>query len=235
MKESNTQKVVMISGANRGIGAAIATRLAAEGWQLSLGMRDPDKAAGRFSDDCLIQRFDALRAGDEVAWVEATRERFGRIDAVVNNAGVMIPKTVLEISDDEMDEMLTVNLKSPLRLVRAAYPDLARSGSGRVVTVVSLSGKRVKTAMSGSYSVSKFAALGLVHALRHAGWDDGVRSTALCPGFVATDMAFGLTDMDPAIMTQPKELARLVSVVLDMPNNASIAELPVNTGPEGNL
>jgi len=232
--ESNSSKVVMVSGANRGIGAAVAARLEAEGWQLSLGIRDPAKAAGRFSSAALIQRFDALR-GEEAAWVDATLERFGRIDAVVNSAGVMIPKSVLEIPEDEMEAMLTVNVKSPWRLVRAAYPALARSGRGRVVTLVSLAGKRVKSAATGSYSVSKFAALGLAHALRRAGWEDGVRSTAICPGFVATDMAFALTDVDPAAMTRPEEIAQLVFQVLELPNNASVAEIAINWEADNNF
>lgn len=235
MTASESFKVAMVSGANRGIGAAIATRLESEGWRLSLGMRDPSQAEGRFGPDTMVQRFDALRGSDEAPWVDATLARFGRIDAVVNNAGVMYPKTVLEVSGDEMDAMFMVNVKSPLRLVRAAYAALAKSGEGRVVTVVSLSGKRVKSAMSGSYSISKFAALGLVHAIRHAGWNDGIRSTAICPSFVATDMAIGITDIDPAIMTQPEEIARLVSVVLDLPNTASVSEIPINFAPEGNL
>jgi len=234
MTASETARVVMVSGANRGIGAAIAARLGAEGWQLSLGMRDPGSAAGRFSDEALLQPFDAMKGDDEAAWVAATMARFGRIDAVVNNAGIMVPKSVLEVSEDEMDAMFTVNVKSPLRLVQAAYPALKQSGRGRVVTVVSMSGKRVKSAMSGSYSISKFAALGLANAIRHACWGDGIRSTALCPSFVATDMAYGLTDIDPAVMTQPQELARLVSLVLDLPNTASVAEIPVNFEPDGN-
>ena len=97
-----------------------------------------------------------------------------------------------------------------------------------MITVVSLSGKRVKSASAGSYSVSKFAALALAHAIRHAGWDLGIRSTAICPGFVATDMAFRLTDMSPGDMTPPEEVARIVALVLDLPNTASVAEIPIN-------
>ncbi|MGF1610733.1 MAG: SDR family NAD(P)-dependent oxidoreductase [Kiloniellales bacterium] len=235
MTEAQPPKVVMISGANRGIGAAIAERLAAGGWRLSLGVRNPAKLSGRLSDDALVQRFDARRKGDEAAWVAATVERFGRIDAVVNNAGIMIPKSVVEVSDDEIEALLDVNVKSPLRLVRAAYPELARSGRGRVVTLASLSGKRVKTAGSGSYAVSKFAALALAHAIRHAGWDDGVRSIAICPGYVATDMALGLTDGDPAAMTQPADIARIVALVLDLPNTASVPEIAVNCTVDGSF
>jgi len=226
-------RVAMISGANRGIGAAVARHLADAGWKLSRGVRDPGRLT-QAPADALVQRFDA-DAGEEAAWVEATLARFGRIDAVINNAGIIVPKTVLDVGDDEIESLLQINVKSPLRLVRAAYPALAASGRGRVVTLSSLSGKRVKTAAAGSYAVSKFAALALAHAIRHAGWEDGVRSTAICPGFVATDMAQSITELDPTAMTQPEDIARLVALVLDLPNTASVAEIPVNCMADGNF
>jgi NAD(P)-dependent dehydrogenase (short-subunit alcohol dehydrogenase family) len=229
MTSGHDRRIVMISGANRGIGAAIAERLAAEGWQLSLGVRDPAQAAAAgWARDVLVHRFDARELTGETAWVAATAERFGQIDAVINNAGIMIPKSVVEATDPELDAVLDVNVKSPLRLIRAAWPFLKASGRGRVVTIVSLSGKRVKSARSGLYSVSKFAALALAHAIRHAGWDAGIRSTAICPGFVATDMARGLSDVEVATMTQPADVARVVSLLLDLPNTASVSEIPIN-------
>src|SRR5690242_17479530 len=93
-------RVVMISGAARGIGAVIAGRLAAAGWRLSLGARDPGRVSPALrAHDALVHRFDAHDRAAEQAWVDATAERFGRIDAVVNNAGIMIPKTVIEATD----------------------------------------------------------------------------------------------------------------------------------------
>jgi len=219
----------MISGANRGIGAAIAKRLAQEGWQLSIGVRQPDSVPPELrTASTVVCQYDADIAGSEQAWTEATVKRFGRIDALINNAGIMIPKNVIEADDDDMDAVLNVNVKAPLRVARAAWPYLEQSGRGRIVTVVSLSGKRVKSVGSGIYSISKFAALALSHALRQTGWDKGIRSTALCPGFVATDMAASLTEMPAEQMTQPDDLATMVSMLLNLPNSASVAELCVN-------
>ncbi len=222
-------RVAMISGANRGIGAAVAQELAANGWRVSLGVRRPDSLPEALqANAAAVHAYDALAPEAAEAWVDATAARLGRIDAVVNNAGVMIPKSVVEISDTEIDTLLGVNVKGPLRLGRAAWPHLCASGQGRIVTLASLSGKRIKTAATGSYAVSKFAAVALAHAFRLAGYDQGVRSTAICPGFVATDMAQALVSMDPAEMTQPSDLARLVRTVIELPNTASVAELPVN-------
>jgi NAD(P)-dependent dehydrogenase (short-subunit alcohol dehydrogenase family) len=106
---------------------------------------------------------------------------------------------------------------------------LVRSGRGRFILLASLSGKRVKTARAGIYSMSKFAALALAHAVRHPGWDHGIRATAICPGFVATDMAAALSDRRPEEMTQPTDLAAIVAMLLDLPNSASVAEFPVNS------
>lgn len=217
----------MVSGASRGIGAAISRKLQSEGWAVSLGLRTPS--------DCLLSgqnvlacHFDALDASSEAAWVNATITRFGRLDGLVHNAGVHSGKTVLEATDEDFDRIFAVNVKSPMRLTRHAWPHLAAGGSGRIVTIASLSGKRVKSPGAGLYGMSKFAAVGLAHALRQCGKDVGVRSTAICPSFVATDMSSGLDTPDSMRLTQPADIARIVHMVLELPSTANIAEIPVH-------
>lgn len=219
------ERVALVSGAGRGIGRAIAERLAADGWRLSLGMRTPRE--GLAGERIHLQAYDAL-AGGETDWVAAALARFGRVDAVIANAGIMIPKTVIEGTDEELDAMWAVNVKAPRRLAQAAFPALAQSGRGRIVIVASLSGKRVKSPVSGLYAVTKHAAVALTHALRQTGFEQGIRATAICPGFVATDMARGLTTRDEAALTRPGDVARLVAMAIDLPNTASVAELAVN-------
>ena len=122
-------RVVMISGASRGIGAAVARHLAADGWTLSLGVRAPaamGQPPGR--DTTLVHGYDARDRESQKAWVETTVARFGRIDAVVANAGIMIPKSVVEAEDHEIDEIYDVNVMAPMRLVRAAWPWLTATG-----------------------------------------------------------------------------------------------------------
>jgi NADP-dependent 3-hydroxy acid dehydrogenase YdfG len=232
MTESS-KRVAMISGASRGIGAAIAAHLAGVGWDLSLGMRRP--AALASAPEALLRPYDSEVAGAEADWVAATLARFGRIDAIICNAGLMFPRSAITATEPDMAAMFSVNVFAPRRLAQAAWPSLAASGRGRVVVICSLSGKRVASANSGAYAMTKFAALGLTHALRHAGWEAGIRATAICPGFVATDMATAVTDKDPATMTQPEDVARLVQLALDLPNTASVPEIGVNAGIEGNL
>jgi NAD(P)-dependent dehydrogenase (short-subunit alcohol dehydrogenase family) len=228
---STSPRVAMISGASRGIGAAICDRLSTSGWQLSLGMRKP-AATG----DALVHAYDTAAEGSEAAWVAATVARFGRIDAILCNAGVLISKSVVEATDAEMEEMLAVNLRAPQRLARAAWPYLAKAGQGRIVVISSLSGIRVASAGSGAYAVTKHAVTALAHGLRHAGWDLGIRATAICPGYVATDMGkTAANGLDSARMTQPEDVARLVEVAIDLPNTASVPEIAVNWQPEGRL
>jgi NAD(P)-dependent dehydrogenase (short-subunit alcohol dehydrogenase family) len=93
--------------------------------------------------------------------------------------------------------------------------------------IASLSGKRVKNLNAG-YQMSKHAVIALNHAVRRAGWDDGIRATAICPGFVNTDMAASLADLPPEAMTQPEDIALLVANTIEMPNSASVAEILVN-------
>ncbi len=172
--------------------------------------------------------FDASDADTATRWVAATRERFGRIDAVVNNAGVVRSFDIESDDETALDEMWEVNVKGPLRLVRAAFAELRRCGCGRVINIVSLSGKRVKSAGIGGYAMSKHAAAAFNHALRHAGWEHGIRATSICPGFVATDMTAAVTSVSTDEMTQPDAVAHMVASVLVLPNTASVSELPIN-------
>lgn len=219
-------RVVLLTGARRGIGRAIAERLLADGWSLSLGLRA--HAEGLTEGERLhIHRYDALKGGEE-AWVAAALARFGRIDAVIANAGTMVPTSVLEGTDAELEAMWCVNVKAPRRLAQAAFPALAACGQGRIVIVASLSGKRVKSPASSLYAITKHAAVALAHGLRQTGFDKGIRATAVCPGFVATDMARSLSDRGDEAMTAPADVAGLVAMLLDLPNTASVAELAVN-------
>jgi NAD(P)-dependent dehydrogenase (short-subunit alcohol dehydrogenase family) len=224
-------RVIMVSGANRGIGLAVARSLHAKGYRLSLGGRDSAKLAAALGDldkeRVITVAFDARERASCEAWVARTAARFGRIDGLVNNAGISLKVGIEDDDEAAYDAMWEVNVKGPLRLIRLALPYLKRSGSGRIVNVSSLSGKRVKNPNAG-YAMSKFAVIALTHAARRAGWEDGVRATAVCPSFVATDMTAHVTAVPRDEMIQPADLAELVATALALPNNAVVAELLVN-------
>jgi NAD(P)-dependent dehydrogenase (short-subunit alcohol dehydrogenase family) len=227
-------RVVMISGSGRGIGSAIARRLDAAGFLLSLGVRDTAKTPAGHLAHSLVTHYDARERDAAKAWVAATVERYGRIDALINNAGISPMVRIEDEDENALDDLWLVNVKAPLRLVRSALPHLKASGAGRVINVASLSGKRVPNANNG-YAMTKFALVALTHSVRRLGWEHGIRATALCPGFVATDMTAGVTKVDRADMIRPDDLAELVACLLALPNNASIAELLVNMRYEDTL
>lgn len=231
MSDQHMGRVAMISGANRGIGNAVARRLHAEGYQLSLGVRRP----GAFTDRGGLEggaavevfAYEAAEPAHARRWVDETMARFGRIDVLVNNAGIHRNVTLESGGEDELDELLAINVKAPFRLIRAAFPHLKASGTGRVVNVSSMSGKRVRNLAVG-YQMSKAAMVTLAHAVRRAGWESGVRAVAVCPGYVRTDMAGGPTAPPRDQMTDPDELAGLIAAVVGLANTASVAELLVN-------
>lgn len=218
----------MISGAGRGLGRAITDRLLADGYRLSLGVRDPSVMDGLASEQCLVQPYDAQIVPSARRWVGATIARFGRIDGVVANAGIYENWDVEESDEDALDRMLVTNLKGPMRLVGAAWEHLKVSGSGRVVALSSLSGLRVKSSASTGYAITKHALVAFIEGVRHTGWPYGIRATSVCPGFVATDMTSDLTWPSRADLTQPETLAAMVSLVLALPNNAVMPTLAVN-------
>jgi NAD(P)-dependent dehydrogenase (short-subunit alcohol dehydrogenase family) len=205
------------------------------GYALSLGLRRPDSVPAELvGPETLVVAYDATDRLGEQRWVDATVARFGRIDVVVNNAGAWLQVGLEDGSDADLDTMLDVNVKAPFRVIRAAWPFLKVSGTGRVVNVASLSGKRVRSLNAG-YQMTKHAMMALTHSVRRLGWDHGIRATALCPGYVNTDMAAQISSIPPEEMTQPEDLARLVTHVIGLPNNAAIAELLVNSSYEHTL
>lgn len=222
-------RVIMISGANRGIGLATAQRLAAAGYTLSLGARRPDTIPAIDGAEPLTHPWEATDAATSAAWVEATVERFGRLDGVVLNAGVELGGALEDGTEEEIDTMFAVNFKGPLWLVRAALPHLREAGTGRVVNVASLAGKRVLKNQILGYSASKFAAMALTHAVRQSGWDDGVRATSVCPGLVDTRMTAEIAAPEGQFKIEPETIAETVAYALSLPNSAVVAEILVNS------
>lgn len=228
-------RVVMISGGARGIGKAIVRQLLDNGYCVSMGVRSPGEAAKVFGQDdpsrLLIHRFDALLPETAADWVEKTIARFGKIDALVNNAGIWRALDFASGDESVLDEIWAVNVKAPFRLIKLALPWLRRSGRGRIINIGSTDGKRYRnTDTSIAYSVSKSALITLTHAARHAGWEDGIRVTAICPGGVKTDLLDGVPGASPsADLLEPETVAETVLFLLGLPNTASIAELIVNT------
>ena len=234
-------RVAVITGASRGIGAAIAKRLYDDGYRLSLGARDPAacRAALGAVDEDRVQFavFDASDPASAEAWIAAIVDRFGGIDALINNAGILRMVTFDEGGEDDLDALWAVNVKAPYRMIRLCLPHLRRVGHGRIVNIASTDAKRYRDeTVSIGYAMTKHALLALSHAARFAGWEDGVRTTALCPGAVDTELIAGVPGVTPGpnrIATQT--IAQTVSFLLTLPDNASVAEMPINARLESTI
>jgi NAD(P)-dependent dehydrogenase (short-subunit alcohol dehydrogenase family) len=235
--DDRSQRVVLVSGASRGIGMAIASELAAHGYRLSLGARDPERLQAHFGvegERFHYAHFDAYKPASSEAWVASAVEKFGRIDALVNNAGLGERVSLMDDNDEALDRLWAVNVKAPLRMTRLCMPYLEAGGCGRIVNISSLSGKRVRNAFVG-YNMTKFAVMGLTHTTRHVAWEKGVRATAICPSFVRTEMSSYTNKVKPDDMIQPETLACLVRTAIELPNNAAMAEMLVNCRLEDTL
>ncbi len=219
-----TGRVAMVSGASRGIGRAIAERLREAGYRVSAGMRRP---GGEARADWAALLYEAGDPASAAAWVSATMSRFGRIDVLVNAAGINPMARLLDADEAPFDAMWDVNAKGPMRVTRAAWPHLVAGGEGRVVNLASLSGKRVRNENLG-YAMSKFAVMALTQEVRRLGWEHGIRASAVAPSFVDTDMTGHVTDFPRASMSRPEDLATVVEALVRLPNTAVVAELLVN-------
>lgn len=217
-------KVALVTGASRGIGAAVARRLAAAGVRLGLASRSGDDLG---IEGAVARPCDVRRLGELEAIVADTVRRHGRLDIVVANAGVGAYGAFLELAPEHLDEMVDVNLKGTLYAVRAALPHLLERGEGDIVTLASEAGRR-GLPNEAVYCASKFGQVGFTRALDHELREQGIRCTNVCPGGVATDFALdegrGRTpDALPGMMTA-EDVADVVMFVLTRPRNHRILE-----------
>ena len=225
------QRTILISGASRGIGRAIAERLFSDGHRISLGLRNltiPEDTLPA-SEQLIRHHYDAFKPDTATRWVDATVDRWGGFDTLIHCAGILFRTPLLFEDGEERDieDLWRVNVMGPWWLTRAAWSQLAISGSSRIQVLVSMSGKRVKGMMAG-YPVSKFALMGLCQSMRNQGWNEGIRVTAICPSWVSTDMAASTASLDPDAMTDPRDLASLSSTLLQLPNQSVPFELSLN-------
>lgn len=203
-------KVVMITGASRGLGKALALAFAGEGANLVINSRNVDsldpvaEEAGGAGGEVLAIPGDVSRSTHVEKLVEAAAERFGRIDVLVNNAGLLGPRVpIAEYPEDEWRKVLEANLTGPFLLSKAVIPYMPEGGSIiNVTSGVSIEGR----AEWGAYSVSKFGVEGLTQILAAELEERGIRANSVDPGGMRTEMrAAAYPDEDPMSRITPEE------------------------------
>jgi NADP-dependent 3-hydroxy acid dehydrogenase YdfG len=195
---TNDPKAVLITGASSGIGEATALRLAEDGHRLFLGARRTERlealaarieAAGGAAS---FRRLDVTDAADVQSFVADAIETYGRVDVMINNAGVMPLSALAEGNVDEWNRMIDVNIRGVLHGIRAALPVMRAQGSGHFVNLASIGAHEVEPT-AAVYSATKFAVWAISEGLRkeHA---DGVRVSVISPGVTESELAESISD-----------------------------------------
>ncbi len=216
-------RVALVTGASRGIGAAVSRALSDAGTKVGLASRSGDDLGLR---DALGVRCDVRDYGQVERAVMETVDRFGRLDILVANAGVGSYHPFLDLTLEDIDEMIDVNAKGTIYAVHAALPHLLQSGEADVVTLASEAGRR---GLPGEavYCASKFAQVGFTRSLDHDLRERGIRCTNVCPGGVATEFALGRGRPEELLagMMSAEDVAETVLYVLTRPRNHRILEV----------
>ncbi|MGW2917886.1 SDR family oxidoreductase [Streptomyces angustmyceticus] len=213
-------KVVLITGASSGIGAATARRLAADGHRVFLGARRDERLEtlcgeiGSAGGTAAFRRLDVTSAADLRAFVEAARTTYGRVDVVVNNAGVMPLSPLAALKTDEWDRMIDVNVRGVLHGIAAALPVMRAQGGGHFITVASVGAYEVSPT-AAVYCATKFAVRAISEGLRQESGGD-IRVSLVSPGVTESELADHITD--PAArdaMTRYRAVALPASAIAD--------------------
>ncbi|MCS0635808.1 SDR family oxidoreductase [Streptomyces sp. LP05-1] len=242
------RKVVRGTGASSGIGAAVATRPAGEGHQVVAGARRTDRlrelaertagAAGRSGGGVEPVRLDVIDPAGVRAFVDGARERYGRVDVLVANAGVMPLSRLGSLLVDEWDLMIDVNVRGLLYAVAAVLPYFRARGSGHFVTVASIGAHQVVPTRA-VYPGTKYAAWARPEGLRQEA-DPSVRVTTVSPGVVTSEPADTLTEPGAraamrayrAHAIEPDAVAAAASHALSQPADVDVNEIVVRSSPQ---
>lgn len=225
-------KVIIITGASSGIGAATARALAPTGARLVLSARSTEKLAALAAElgGALVIPADMTAPADIANLVARTVEQLGRVDVLFANAGIYIPGQVVEGNPNEWSTLLTVNIDSVLRCVHAVLPHMVAQQSGDILITSSISGFE-DIHWEPVYSASKHAVTGFVHTLRRQVLPHGIRVMSVAPGYVANEL-WGYSD-PAAIAAEVEQRAALTSenvaeavlFMLSQPPNVTIRDL----------
>ena len=243
-------KVVVIMGASSGIGAATAKLLASKGAKVTIAARRMNRLEeikqAIPDSDILAVEADVTKAEEVQNVVDQTVAKFGRVDALYNNAGIMPVNNLDQIAQDEWQNMLDINVKGVLNGIAAALPVMKKQKSGHIITTSSVLGYEVLPGYA-AYSGTKYAVRAIMEGLRQEEHQNNIKTTIIAPGSVKTELYKsvnnsaahdGLEKVMQASGTQmtsldPEEIAQAVAFVIDTPKNMAVNEMVIRpTGQE---
>jgi NAD(P)-dependent dehydrogenase (short-subunit alcohol dehydrogenase family) len=223
----------LVTGGSSGIGLAIARALAEDGYELTLVSRRAEKiepAAAEVGAHAVAA--DVSKEDEAERAVAEHRERFGRLDVLVNSAGVGVAGPIEELQAKHFDLQIGVNLRAVFLVTRAALP-LLKEARGHVINLASIAGT-LPTPGLATYGAAKAAVIALTRSLNAELEMDGVRATALCPGFVDTPMA-AWSGVAADEMIRPEDCAELVRALLRLSPYARVPQIVVERMGAGDL
>lgn len=229
-------KIAWVTGAGSGIGQAAAIALAREGAKLALsGRREPPlrETAARIESDrgmAMVEQGDLTDAAAASRAVESIRKRFGRLDILVNNAGVNISRrSWAELDAKGADQVLDGNLSSAFYCVLAALPIMRAQKDGVLIHTASMAGRSIGPLSGAAYSAAKHGVVGMSHSINCEECVNGIRSTVICPGEVATPILdkrpVPVSAEDRARMLQSEDVAELILYVATLPAHVCLNEV----------
>ncbi len=239
MENNIKNKVVVITGASSGMGEASAKHLAQLGATVVLGARRSEKIEKLAKDiqesggKALAIATDITKRDQVKKLVDSAVEKFGRVDVILNNAGIMPLSPMDRLNVDEWDQMVDVNIKGVLNGIAAALPHMKSQKSGHIINTSSVAGHKIFGG-SAVYSATKFAVRALSEGLRMEVKPYNIRTTIVCPGAVKTELLEHITEADiqqankdyvGAVGISPDSFARVVAFAISQPEDVDINEI----------
>lgn len=233
-----TDKTILITGASSGIGEGTARVLGAAGAKLVLGARRTDRLKSLAADiraaggTAEVRALDVTSREDMVAFAAFAQERFGRIDVLVNNAGVMPLSPMASLKVEEWDRMIDVNIRGVLYGIAAVLPVMNGQGFGQIINIASI-GALAVSPTAAVYCATKYAVRAISDGLRQE--NERLRVTCVCPGVVESELAHTITDPEAeelmrsyrAVSIKPDAIGRAILHAIEQPDDVDTNEIVV--------
>ena len=214
------ERVALVTGGSRGIGAAISLALKNEGYKVAATYAGNDEAASKFSNDTgiITYKWNVASYEESVAGLNSVQADLGSIDTVVANAGITRDAPFHKMTPDQWNEVVNTNLTGVFNTIHPLWPSMRDQKFGRVIVISSINGQKGQFAQV-NYSATKAGDLGIVKSLAHEGARNGITANAICPGYIATDMVMAMPEkaieatisqIPTGRLGEPEEIARCV-------------------------